>query len=76
MYLPSGSPMRSKAAAQLSTTPIAIGSASPVSSHADIIIRRKIKCGSSPAEIILAIQYNAASGSRPLRLFIKALIMS
>ena len=43
----------------------ALGLARPMSSLAKITKRRAIKAGSSPATSILAIQYNAASGSLP-----------
>jgi hypothetical protein len=42
-------PTRSNAWAQLETTVTALGSARPVSSHADISMRLKMKSGSSPA---------------------------
>ena len=73
---PSGKPTRSKASQQDCTTTIALGSARPISSQAEIKSLLKIKFGSSPASTILASQYKVASGSEPLIDFINALITS
>ena len=48
------------------------GSAFPTSSEAEMISRRAMNLGSSPAAIIVASQYSAASGSLPRRLLMNA----
>ena len=71
-YCASGSPMWSSAWAAATATWSARGSAFPTSSDAAMIRRRTMNRGSSPAAIIAASQYSAASGSLPRRLLMNA----
>ena len=72
----SGYPMTSVALKAASATSSACGSALPMSSEARIKMRRAMNFGSSPASIMRASQYRAASGSDPRMDFMNAEIMS
>ena len=71
-YCASGRPTWSSAWAAAIATWSARGSAFPTSSEALMIRRRAMNRGSSPAAIIEASQYSAASGSLPRRLLMNA----
>src|SRR4029079_19645147 len=67
-----GSPIQSSAWPAATATDSARGSAFPTSSDALMMSRRAMNFGSSPAAIIAASQYSAASGSLPRRLLMNA----
>ena len=64
--------MWSSAWAAATATCSARGSALPTSSDAEMISRRTMNRGSSPAATIAASQYRAASASLPRRLLMNA----
>ena len=68
--------MTSAALNAASATRSAVGSALPMSSLAWIMMRRAMNLGSSPASIMRASQYTAASGSLPRMDLMKAEMMS
>ena len=71
-YCASGRPIQSSAWPAATATDSARGSAFPTSSEALMMSRRAMNLGSSPAAIIAASQYSAASGSLPRRLLMNA----
>ncbi|OPY12656.1 MAG: hypothetical protein A4E67_00054 [Syntrophaceae bacterium PtaB.Bin038] len=64
--------MKWKACMAAMATVRAMGSALPMSSEANRIMRLAMYRGSSPASIMRASQYSAASGSLPRRLLCRA----
>ena len=72
----SGYPITSAALNAAAATWMACGSALPMSSDAAMRMRRAMNRGSSPASIMRASQYTAASGSLPRMDLMKAEMMS
>ena len=67
--LPSGHPILCIVSKQALANSNAFGLASPISSEAEMTSLLAMNFGSSPAAIMRANQYIAASGSLPLKLF-------